>query len=200
MTMHHRAFPSICTPPSRADRSSASAAANGERDRCSCAHAQYQTRASGLLHHQAGARRGDGSEHSAPPRALGADATSGSGAASTACATSPYPTRACSRCLAPAVHVTVAGEKRGQRHRPGVRFHTLENPPDANEIRRVAGVLATSPERTIVDSLQAGTQLEQIELAVRQSLERSLTTPRRLHAAAAGRPARVQAFINRLLR
>ncbi len=96
-----------------------------------------------------------------------------------------------------AIHVTVPREKRGQRPRTGVRFHTLEHPPDATEIRRVAGVLATSPERTIIDSLEAGTQLEQIELAVRQALERGLTTPRRLRAAAAGHPARVRPFIER---
>jgi len=96
-----------------------------------------------------------------------------------------------------AVHITLPRAKRGQRPRPGVRFHTLEHPPGPNEIRRVACVLATSPERTIIDSLEAGTQLEQIELAVRQALERGLTTPRRLRAAAAGHPARVRAFIER---
>ncbi len=61
-------------------------------------------------------------------------------------------------------------------------------------------MLATSPERTIVDSLEAGTQLEQIELAVGQALERGLTTPRRLRTAAAGRPERVRTFIDRILR
>ncbi len=94
-----------------------------------------------------------------------------------------------------AVHITLPRAKRGQRPRPGVRFHTLEHPPGPNEIRRVAGVLATSPERTIIDSLESGTQPEQVELAVRQALERGLTTSRRLRAAAAGRPARVQSFI-----
>jgi predicted transcriptional regulator of viral defense system len=98
-----------------------------------------------------------------------------------------------------AVHISLPRAKRGQRPRPGVRFHTLEHPPGPNEIRRVAGVLATSPERTIVDSLEAGTQPEQIEAAVRQALERGLTTPRRLRAAAAGRPSRVRAFIDRSL-
>lgn len=98
-----------------------------------------------------------------------------------------------------AVHITLPRAKRGQRPRPGVRFHTLEHPPGPNEIRRVAGVLATNPERTIVDSLEAGTQPEQIELAVRQALERGLTTPRRLRGAAASRPSRVRAFIDRLL-
>ena len=98
-----------------------------------------------------------------------------------------------------AVHITLPRAKRGQRPRPGVRFHTLEHPPGPNEIRRVAGVLATSPERTIIDSLEAGTQLEQIELAVRHALERSLTTPRRLRAVAADRPSRVRTFIDYLL-
>jgi len=98
-----------------------------------------------------------------------------------------------------AVHITVPRAKRGQRPRPGVRFHTLCQPPSSSEIRRVAGVLATSPERTIVDSLEAGTQPEQIELAVSQALERGLTTPRRLRAATAGRPGRVRTLIERLL-
>lgn len=98
-----------------------------------------------------------------------------------------------------AVHITLPRAMRGQRARPGVRFHTLEHPPGPAETRRVAGVVVTSPERTIVDSLEAGTQLEQIELAVSQALERSLTTPRRLRAAAAGRPSRVRTFIDRVL-
>jgi predicted transcriptional regulator of viral defense system len=98
-----------------------------------------------------------------------------------------------------AVHITLPRAKRGQRPRPGVRFHTLEHPPGPNETRRVAGVLATNPDRTIVDSLGAGTQLEQIELAVRQALERGLTTPRRLRAAAADRPTRIRRFIDRFV-
>lgn len=98
-----------------------------------------------------------------------------------------------------AVHITLPRAMRGQRPRPGVRFHTLAHPPEPTETRRVNGVLATNPERTIVDSLEAGTQPEQIELAVRQALERGLTTPRRLRAAATNRPTRVRGFIDRLL-
>jgi len=98
-----------------------------------------------------------------------------------------------------AVHITLPRAKRGQRPRPGVRFHTLGHPPGPNEIRRVAGVLVTNPERTIVDSLDTGTQLEQIELAIHQALERGLTTPRRLRAAATGRPSRVRSLIDRVL-
>lgn len=98
-----------------------------------------------------------------------------------------------------AVHITLPRAMRGRRPRPGVRFHTLAHPPGPNETRRVNGVLTTTPERTIVDSLEAGTQPDQIELAVQQALERGLTTPRRLRAAAAGRPIRVRTFIDRLL-
>lgn len=98
-----------------------------------------------------------------------------------------------------AIHITLPRAKRGQRPRPGVRFHALQHPPEPDETRRVAGVVVTSPERSIVDSLEAGTQLEQIELAVRQALERGLTTPRRLRTAADGRSARVRTFIERLL-
>ncbi len=57
-----------------------------------------------------------------------------------------------------AVHITLPRPKRGQRARPGVRFHTLTDPPGPNDMRRIAGVPVTSPERTIVDSLEAGTQ------------------------------------------
>jgi predicted transcriptional regulator of viral defense system len=99
-----------------------------------------------------------------------------------------------------AVHVTVPRSKRGRRPRPGVRFHTLEHPPASKEVRSLHGIAVTSPERTIVDALAAGTQPEQIELAITQALERGLTTPRRLRAAAAHRSARVRDLIERTLR
>jgi predicted transcriptional regulator of viral defense system len=97
------------------------------------------------------------------------------------------------------VHISLPRAKRGQRPRSGVRFHTLERPPGPSEVRPIVGVPVTSPERTIVDSLQAGTQPEQIELAVRQALARGLTTPGRLQAALAGRPARVSDLIEHTL-
>src|SRR5947207_9002568 len=65
-----------------------------------------------------------------------------------------------------AVHITLPRSKRGQRGRPGVRFHTVEHPPGPDDTRRLAGVVVTSPERTIVDALETGTQMEQIEQAV----------------------------------
>ena len=98
-----------------------------------------------------------------------------------------------------AVHITLPREKRGQRPRAGVRFHMLTQAPGPDEVRPVGGVVATTPERTIVDSLEAWTQPEQIELAVRQALQRGLTTPRRLRGAAASRSRHVRQFIDRVL-
>jgi hypothetical protein len=80
-----------------------------------------------------------------------------------------------------------------------VRLHTLNRPPEKAELRDIAGLPVTSPERTIVDALGAGAQPEQVEMAVRQALERGLTTPRRLRAAASTRPVRVRKFVERRL-
>jgi len=98
-----------------------------------------------------------------------------------------------------AVHLSLPRSERGQRRRAGVRLHTLSRPPGRAEVREVAGLPVTSPERTIVDALEAGAQPEQIEMAGRQALERGLTTPRRLRAAASTRPVRVRKFIERRL-
>ena len=98
-----------------------------------------------------------------------------------------------------AVHISLPRAKRGQRPRAGVRFHSLEHPPGPSEQRRIQGVPVTTPERSIIDSLEAGAQPEQVEMAVRQALERSLTTRRRLREAASGRSARVRRFVERVL-
>lgn len=98
-----------------------------------------------------------------------------------------------------AVHLSLPRSERGQRRRAGVRLHTLNRPPEKDEVREIAGLPVTSPERTIVDTLEAGGQPEQIETAVRQALDRGLTTPRRLRAAASTRPVRIRSFIERRL-
>lgn len=94
-----------------------------------------------------------------------------------------------------AVHVSIPRAKRGVRPRPGVRIHTLELPLAEDEVRAVNGVPVTSPERSIVDALDGGSAPEQIELAVRQALDRGLTTRRRLTETAKGRSSRVRSFI-----
>ena len=98
-----------------------------------------------------------------------------------------------------AVHLSLPRAKRGHRPRQGVRLHTLERPPKPSDIGRVHGLPVTTPERSLIDALEAGTQLKQIELGVQQALERGITTPRRLVAAAAGRSGRVRTFVNQTL-
>lgn len=104
-----------------------------------------------------------------------------------------------SEVIPTAIHVSLPRTKRGQRPRTGVRFHTLDRPPSPSEVRTVHGIPVTTPERSIVDSLEGGTQPEQIEIAIRQALERGLTTSRRLRAAAEDRSSRVRALIERAL-
>jgi len=98
-----------------------------------------------------------------------------------------------------AIHLTVPRAKRGLRPRPGVQIHALARPPTRAEVRELNGLPVTSPERTIVDSLEAGTQLEQVELATRQGLNRALTTAPRLREATSERSARARSFIDQIL-
>ncbi len=98
------------------------------------------------------------------------------------------------------VHLTLPRRYRHRKAPVGVRFHYPREPLADGDVRRVHGLPTTSVERTILDSLEAGTQPEQIEMAVRQAVERALTTPKRLRAATASRPATVQNTIERLLR
>jgi predicted transcriptional regulator of viral defense system len=97
------------------------------------------------------------------------------------------------------VHVTVPRSERGLRRRDGVQLHTAHRPPTKKEVQSVAGLPVTDPARSIVDLLESGAQPEQIEMAIHQALDRGLTTPRRLQAAARSRPERVGGFVARAL-
>lgn len=97
------------------------------------------------------------------------------------------------------VHLSVPRAQRGQRPRPGVRLHAIERPPAGREVRLVEGVPATSPERAVLDSLESGTQPEQVDSAVRDAVRRGLTTPRRLRTAARDRSARVRRHVEQVL-
>jgi hypothetical protein len=60
-------------------------------------------------------------------------------------------------------------------------------------------VVATGPERTIVDCIDTGTQPEQVELAIGQALRRGLTTTRRLTGAAT-LSRRARGFVDAVMR
>lgn len=93
-----------------------------------------------------------------------------------------------------AVHLTLPRSERGQRRRDGIQLHFPSNDPTKEEISQVQGLPVTSPERTIVDALR-GTQPEQVEMAIHQALERGMTTPRRLRAAASSSSERARRFV-----
>ena len=96
-------------------------------------------------------------------------------------------------------HLTLPRRYRYRVAPSGARFHFPREPLGDREVRRVQGLRTTSPERTILDVLEAGTQLEQVVMAVRQAVERALTTPKRLRTAAAERASTVQTAVERLL-
>ena len=84
--------------------------------------------------------------------------------------------------IADMVHVTLPRSKRGLRTPHGVRIHFTARLIDQRHRREVQGVPVTGVERTLADLLRAGGWTEQIDLAVRQAIQRGLTTPRRLKA------------------
>ncbi len=97
------------------------------------------------------------------------------------------------------VHLTLSRERRGRRARDGVRLHRPRTRLREPEIRTVHGMRATSVERTLLDVLQDSTQPEQVDAAIHQALDRSLTTSTRLRAAATGWPATARRALERRL-
>lgn len=98
-----------------------------------------------------------------------------------------------------AVHLTLPRDQRWRKPPVGTRFHLPRRPLARHDVRSIQGMRATSPERTIVDVLEGGTQPEQVEQAVREALARSLTTKARIRTAAADRPATVRRALERLM-
>ncbi|MCW2985499.1 MAG: hypothetical protein JWR63_3069 [Conexibacter sp.] len=85
--------------------------------------------------------------------------------------------------IADEVHVTVPRSKRGVAVPAGVRVHFTTRPIDERHRLTVAGIPVTGVERTIADVVRADGWSEQIDLAVRESLSRGMTTPGRLREA-----------------
>jgi predicted transcriptional regulator of viral defense system len=85
--------------------------------------------------------------------------------------------------IADEVHVTLPRSKRGSTVPEGVHPHYTQRLPRREERRRAMGVPVTSVERTIADVVRAAGWTEQVDLAVRQALERGQTTLPRLRAS-----------------
>jgi hypothetical protein len=100
-----------------------------------------------------------------------------------------------------AIHLTVprARPSLANRPPPGVVVHTTEGSWGDGEVRSHEAVHLTSPERTILDAAETGTQPEQIELAIAQGLSRGWIDARRLRTTARARGRRVANLIERAL-
>jgi predicted transcriptional regulator of viral defense system len=85
--------------------------------------------------------------------------------------------------IADEVHVTVPRSKRGAVVPAGVRVHFTARPIEGRHRHTVSGMPVTGVERTIADVVRANGWSEQVDLAVRQSLSRGMTTPGRLSEA-----------------
>jgi len=101
--------------------------------------------------------------------------------------------------IADQVHLTVPRARRRLVSQPGVVVHTTTRTiTDADVVVR-RGVRVTGPERTIVDVAEVGVAPDQVVSAIQSALDRSLTTPSRLRAAARTRGSRVQRLVDAAL-
>ena len=98
-----------------------------------------------------------------------------------------------------AVHLLVSRDDRGIRPPAGVLLHTTSTPLTPTDVMVREGIRVTAPARSIVDAASAGTQPEQIELAVRQALARGIVTPTALLEQAERRGRRVADLVQRAI-
>jgi predicted transcriptional regulator of viral defense system len=93
------------------------------------------------------------------------------------------------------VHLLVDRSDRGIKPPSGVMIHTTGEPLQPSEVISINGIRVTSPERSILDAASAGTQPEQIEMAVRQALRQGLVTATGLRERSRSRGRRVAQLI-----
>lgn len=97
------------------------------------------------------------------------------------------------------IHLTVPRARRKLARQPGVSIHTTTRPLGAADVLTREGIRMTAPARTIVDVAESGAAPEQVIRATRQAIERGLTTPVRMRAAARSRGRRVKNLVETAL-
>ncbi len=97
------------------------------------------------------------------------------------------------------IHLTVPRARRRLARMPGVSTHTTTRPLGAADVFTREGLRMTTPARTIVDVAESGAAPEQVIAATRQAIERGLTTPARIRAAARSRGRRTRNLIESAL-
>ncbi len=94
-----------------------------------------------------------------------------------------------------AVHLTVPRSKRHLPTLQGVTIHTTTRPLQPQDVTARDGIRLTSAARTILDTAEAGTAPEQVELALTQAIERGLATRQEMRHVAQQRNRHVANLI-----
>ncbi|MBA2556738.1 MAG: type IV toxin-antitoxin system AbiEi family antitoxin domain-containing protein [Chloroflexi bacterium] len=97
------------------------------------------------------------------------------------------------------IHLTVPRARRRLARQSGVSTHTTTRPLGPADVFTRDSLRMTTAARTIVDVAESGAAPEQVIGATRQAIERGLTTPVRLRAAARSRGRRIRNLIERAL-
>lgn len=97
------------------------------------------------------------------------------------------------------IHLTVPRTHRGRKPPSGVKLHTAVHPPEDEDVVTRHGMRVTAPARSIIDSIRAGIAPEQAVMAVRQALERGMTTRAALRDHAVREGGAVANLITRAL-
>jgi predicted transcriptional regulator of viral defense system len=97
------------------------------------------------------------------------------------------------------IHLTVPRARRRLARQPGVLTHTTTRPLGAADIFTREGLRMTTPARTIVDVAESGVAPEQVIAAIRQAIQRGLTTPSRMQEAARFRGRRIRNLVDTAL-
>ncbi len=93
------------------------------------------------------------------------------------------------------IHLSVPRSRRKLSRRPGVALHTTTRPLDGSSVVVRNGMRLTAPGRTIADVAAAGVAPKQVARAIREAVNRGLTTPSRLREAGRGRGRRVEQLV-----
>ena len=97
------------------------------------------------------------------------------------------------------IHVTVPRARRGLHPPVGVTLHTTIEPLSDDEVTIREGVRLTTPERTLLDVVEAGTAPEQVVQGIRTAIARGWVTPSSIGSHARERGARVSNLVAQAL-
>ena len=97
------------------------------------------------------------------------------------------------------IHLLVPRIRRSRRPITGVAIHTTKEPLRKGEVVVRDGIPVTAASRAIIDAADTGIAQEQVVLAVRQAIEKGLTSPADLRRGATHRGAIVRDLIEQAL-